>query len=92
MPARMPYKHLLAILLLLGGVRALAYGPVDDAVNRLSTAGVFAFGGVGFAGTTSRGELDLRFLLSQPEPIALNALESCTRTAIRRDDRMHWPA
>jgi hypothetical protein len=68
-------KYLSAILLFFGGVRALAAGTVDNAVQSLSTVRVFAFGGVGFAGVTSKGETNLRYLISEPDPVALRALE-----------------
>jgi hypothetical protein len=67
------WMRLFAILLLFGGVRALATDPVEDAVQNLST--VSAFVGVGFAGRTSKGEINLRFLVSYPGAIALQALE-----------------
>jgi hypothetical protein len=44
-------------------------------VNRLSTVERFAFGGVGYAGETSKGETDSKFVLAQPKPTALNAFE-----------------
>lgn len=53
----------------------LANDPVDAAVNRLSTVERFAFGGVGYAGVTSKGEIDFKFVLAQPKPTALNAFE-----------------
>lgn len=49
--------------------------PVDVAIKRLSAVEKFAFGGVGFAGVTSKGEIDFKFVLSQPEPVALTAFE-----------------
>ncbi len=53
--------------------------PADDtaeaALNRLSTAERFAFGGVGYAGAISEGETDFKFVLAQPKPTALNAFE-----------------
>jgi hypothetical protein len=53
----------------------LADDTVDAAVNRLSTVERFAFGGVGYAGVTSKGETDFKFVLAQPKPTALNAFE-----------------
>lgn len=53
----------------------LADDTVDAAVNRLSTVERFAFGGVGYAGVTSKGEIDFKFVLAQPKPTALNAFE-----------------
>jgi len=48
---------------------------VDSAVSRLSIVEIFAFGGVGYAGATSKGEIDFKFVLSQPQPVALTAFE-----------------
>lgn len=53
----------------------LANESIDAAVNRLSTVERFAFGGVGFAGVTSKGEIDFKFIFAQPRPTALNAFE-----------------
>jgi hypothetical protein len=53
----------------------LADDTVDAAVNRLSTVERFAFGGVGYAGVTSKGETDFKLVLAQPKPTALNAFE-----------------
>ncbi len=69
------WKRLFAITLLFGGVQALARDPVDDIVQNLSTVRVFAFGGVGFAGATSKGETNLRYLISEPDTVGLQALE-----------------
>ncbi len=66
----------LLILLLLGSVSpVLADDAVDAAVSRLSTVRQFAFGGVGYAGVTSKGETDFNLVLAQPKPTALNAFE-----------------
>lgn len=54
----------------------LADDTVDAAVNRLSVVEHFAFGGVGYAGVTSKGETDFKFVLAQPKPTALNAFET----------------
>jgi hypothetical protein len=62
-------------LLLLCGVAAPAEDSVDAAVSRLSTVERFAFGGTGYAGVTSKGELDFKVVLSQPRPAALTAFE-----------------
>jgi len=53
----------------------LANDSIDAAVNRLSTIERFAFGGVGFAGVTSKGEIDFKLVLAQPRLTALNAFE-----------------
>ncbi|HYL72816.1 MAG TPA: hypothetical protein VEU96_01350 [Bryobacteraceae bacterium] len=44
-------------------------------VKRLAIVSTFAFGGVGYAGVTSKGETDFKFVLSQPAPVALAAFE-----------------
>lgn len=66
---------LLILLLFFSVSPVLADDTVDAAVNRLATIGQFAFGGVGFAGVTSKGETDFKFVLAQPKPTARNAFE-----------------
>jgi hypothetical protein len=44
--------------------------PDDPVVTRLAKAGLFAFGGVGFAGVTSAGETDYSVILARPNPEA----------------------
>jgi hypothetical protein len=53
----------------------LADEAVDAAVNRLATVREFAFGGVGYAGIISKGEIDFKLVLNQPKPTALTAFE-----------------
>jgi hypothetical protein len=43
---------------------------VDVAFERLTNVGLFAFGGVGFAGATSPGEKDYKVILSRPSAMA----------------------
>ena len=62
------------LLLLCSMSRALA-GDTVAAVNRLSTVERFAFGGVGYAGVTSKGETDFKFVFAQPKATALDAFE-----------------
>src|SRR5882672_9258145 len=45
---------------------AFASEPADPVFDRLAKVGIFAFGGVGFAGITSRGELDYKIIFSRP--------------------------
>jgi glycosyltransferase A (GT-A) superfamily protein (DUF2064 family) len=45
---------------------ARAAEKADSVADRLAKVEVFAFGGVGFAGVISPGEMDYRLLLSQP--------------------------
>jgi hypothetical protein len=44
-------------------------------VKFFSNVGVFAFGGVGYAGQTSEGEIDFRAVISLPSQDALAAFE-----------------
>jgi hypothetical protein len=64
-----------ATALLLSGPAILADDRLDAALKRLASVETFAFGGVGYAGKTSKGEIDLKFVLSQPAPAALAAFE-----------------
>jgi hypothetical protein len=63
------------IFLLLYGVAVGADEHLDAAVKRLASVTTFAFGGVGYAGVTSKGEIDFKFVLSQSMPVALAAFE-----------------
>jgi hypothetical protein len=65
----------IAVILLLCGVSARADEHVDAAVRRLASVGIFAFGGVGYAGGTSKGEIVFKLVFSQPPPVALAAFE-----------------
>jgi hypothetical protein len=64
----------IAFLLLLG-VGAYSQDSLSLALKRISTTGIFAFGGTGFAGRISKGETDFRVIMSQPSGVALDALE-----------------
>ena len=63
-------KLLTGIFLLLTSVLAQAGPPADPTLNRLAGVGIFAFGGVGFAGVTSQGEKDYRVILSGSSALA----------------------
>ena len=65
----------ITMLLLLCGTLAAAEDPTDAAVKRLSRVGLYALGGVGFAGKVTQGTLDYRMLLEQPKPMAEAAFE-----------------
>ncbi|MBB5057524.1 hypothetical protein HDF16_002230 [Granulicella aggregans] len=70
-------------LLLVGhtiGATAQSNGSVDDAMVRLSAVGFFAIGGTGFAGRISKGELDYKAILAQPQPQALKSFEQIYAT------------
>jgi len=73
-------RRLLVFLVLCGVTPLLANDSVDAAVNRLSTVEKFAFGGVGYAGVTSKGEIDFKFVLAQPQSTALSAFEKLYAT------------
>jgi hypothetical protein len=73
-------KRFTGILLLVCAFAALAEDPHTAAIARLSGVDVFAFGGVGIAGQTSKGEIDFRLVLSQPLPVALTAFEKLYAT------------
>jgi len=76
---RVSRLHLLtrwvAAFLLLYGVAGRADQHLDAVVKRLASVSTFAFGGVGYAGATSKGEIDFKFVLSQSAPVALAAFE-----------------
>jgi hypothetical protein len=63
--------------LLVGLLCSVGYSqdPLAGAVQRLSNTGVFAFGGVGFIGKISQGEIDFRAIQSQPPQVALRSFE-----------------
>lgn len=61
-------------------VSARADEQLDASVKRLSTVQTFAFGGVGYAGVISKGEIDFKFILSQQPQIALAAFEKLFAT------------
>jgi hypothetical protein len=71
--------HLLArwvaVFLLLYGVAARADELLGHVVKRLASVRTFAIGPVGYAGVTSKGEIDFKFVLSQSAPVALAAFE-----------------
>jgi hypothetical protein len=50
------------------------------ALQRISTVKVFAFGGIGYAGTTSEGERDYKTIMSQPAAEALASFEKLYAT------------
>lgn len=62
-------KNLVVAAMLLGSV-AQSVQPVDTVVERLTKVEIFAFGGVGYAGTTSPGEKDYKAILSRPTALA----------------------
>ncbi len=63
-----------ALFLLFAGV-GHAQKTLPDAVKGIATLKVFAFGGIGYAGETSEGEVDFRVIIAQPPKIALDTFE-----------------
>jgi hypothetical protein len=63
-----------ALIILSCGV-APAQDTLSATVKSLSKTGVFAFGGVGFIGKVSQGEIDFRVIQSQPAAVALASFE-----------------
>jgi hypothetical protein len=70
----------LSAILMLCGFAVRADDSVVSAVKRLSAVEKFAFGGVGYAGVTSKGEIDFKLILSQPQTTALSAFEELYAT------------
>jgi hypothetical protein len=63
------------VLLSLFGAVINAQEPLPDASKRIASAKVFAFGGIGYAGATSPGEVDFRIITAQPPKVALDTFE-----------------
>ena len=55
---------------------AHAQDTLSATVKSLAKTGVFAFGGVGFVGKISQGEMDFRAIQSQPAAVALASFET----------------
>ncbi len=68
-------KRSAALLLAILCSTGYAQNPLTAAVQSISNTGVFAFGGVGFIGKTSQGEIDFRVIESQPPTVALEEFE-----------------
>jgi hypothetical protein len=73
-------KRSAALLLAILCSAAYAQNPLAAAVQSISKTGIFAFGGVGFAGKTSQGEIDFRIIESQPPTVALEDFEKVFAT------------
>jgi hypothetical protein len=69
-----------AFFLLLGTGVGHADEQLDTVAKGLATVSTFAFGGVGFAGVISKGEIDFRFILSHSEAVALATFEQLFAT------------
>lgn len=66
---------LLALTLLLGSSGQYVRSLPPIAAERLTTIELFAFGGIGFAGTTSDGEKAFRLVMEKPHEEALRTME-----------------
>lgn len=76
----LPGFLLMGSLSMCGQIADRHLAPVEQSVQRLAHVGVFAFGGVGFAGSTSQGELDFRRIKLEPPDLALAAFEKVYAT------------
>jgi len=59
---------------------AAAQDALATAVKSITNTGVFAFGGVGFIGKISEGEVDFRVIQAQPATVALASFEKIYAT------------
>jgi hypothetical protein len=73
-------KRFAAVLLVMLCSIAPAQDTLSATVKSLSKTGVFAFGGVGFIGKISQGEIDFRAIQSQPAAVALASFETVYST------------
>jgi len=73
-------KGFAAVLLVALCSAAPAQDSLSATVKSITKTGVFAFGGVGFAGRTSQGEIDFRVIQSQPAAVALASFETIYAT------------
>jgi hypothetical protein len=73
-------KRFAVALIILTCSVAPAQDTLSASVNRLAKTGVFAFGGVGFIGKISQGEIDFRVIQSQPAAVALASFETVYST------------
>src|SRR4051812_7780158 len=73
-------KNWIAIALIWISAIAVSQNSTSATLQRISTARVFAFGGIGYAGTTSEGEKDFNVLMSLPPSEAITAFQSLYTT------------
>jgi hypothetical protein len=73
-------KSILILILLAFGCAAQAQDLAASALKRIAGTPFFAFGGVGFAGHTSKGEADFHVLMAQPSEAALQSFEKLYAT------------
>jgi hypothetical protein len=69
-------KRFAAVLLVVLCSVASAQDTLSATVKSLTKTSVFAFGGVGFIGRISQGEIDFRVIQSQPAAVALASFET----------------
>ncbi len=69
-------KRFAAVLLVTLCSMAHAQDTLSATVKSLAKTGVFAFGGIGFVGKISQGEIDFRAIQSQPAAAALASFET----------------
>src|SRR5579863_10048779 len=67
-------------LIILSCSVAPAQDTLSATVKSLAKTGAFAFGGVGFIGRISQGEIDFRVIQSQPAAVALASFETVYST------------
>lgn len=67
-------------LIILSCTVAPAQDTLSATVKSLAKTGMFAFGGVGFIGKISQGEIDFRAIQSQPAAVALASFETVYAT------------
>ncbi len=76
LPGRCAVKRLAVALLVVSCSVLPAQDTLSAAVKSLTKTGMFAFGGVGFIGKISQGEIDFRTIQSQPPAVALASFET----------------
>ncbi len=73
-------KTILIFVFLVLGCVAHAQDLAASALKRMTDTPYFAFGGVGRAGQTSKGEIDFHVLMAQPTEAALRSFEKLYAT------------
>ncbi len=68
-------KNWTAVAFLCFSAIAFCQDAASVALLRIQSTAVFAFGGVGFVGRTSQGEIDFKTILSLPREQAIAAIE-----------------
>jgi len=74
-PMKNAMKRWAAVALVIVSTVAFSQDSISIAMQRMTTAKVFAFGAVGFAATTSEGEIDFKIVMSLPKEKAIAAFE-----------------